>query len=122
MPRRYQTKIWRLQLPDAWSVRDGGSQELVIIFRPDGVGMLTVLTADEQQPATIGSDGMFRAPLPDEARESEYGTSYSRTWTLLCRGRKVYVRYTCAAHNAQSERSEIDEIVQSISESDDDVV
>jgi hypothetical protein len=121
MPRRYQTKIWQLQIPDAWKVRDGGGQELVTFFRPDGVGMLTVLTADEQQPA-IGGVRMFSAPLPDAARESEYGTSHSRTWTLLCRGRKVYVRYTCAALNAESERSDIDEIVQSISESDDDVV
>jgi hypothetical protein len=122
MPRHYQTKIWQLQIPDAWQVRDGGGQELVTFFRPDGVGMLTVLTADEQQPATIGSDRTFRSPLPDAARESHYGTSYSRTWTLSCRGRKVYVRYTCAAASAESERSQVDEIVQSISESDEDVV
>jgi hypothetical protein len=119
MTRRYQTRFWQLQIPDTWKVGDGAGQELVTFFRPDGVGMLTVLTTEEQQPANVGSERIFRGLLPDAARESEYGTSFSRTWTLFCRGRKVYVRYTCAAHNSQSERSEIDEIVQSISESDD---
>jgi hypothetical protein len=121
MPRHYQTKVWQLQIPDAWTVKDGGGQELVTLYRPDGVGMLTVLTADEQQPATVRGGGTFRSPSPDEARESKHGTRYTRTWTLLCRGRKVYVRYSCAAHNAELERSDIDAIVQSISESDDDV-
>ena len=119
MPRHYQTKIWQLQIPDAWQVRDGGGQELVTFFRPDGVGILTVLTADEQQLATIGGDRAVHSPLPAAARESHYGTSFSRTWTLSFRGRRVYVRYTCAATNADVERSQVDEIVQTISESDD---
>jgi hypothetical protein len=121
MPRHYKTKVWQMQIPDAWQVREGTGQELVSLFRPDGVGMLTVHTADEQRPAMVGGDRMFRSPLPNEARESHYGTSFSRTWTFSCRGRKVYVRYACAAANSDSERSQVDKIVQTISERNDDV-
>ena len=83
--------------------------------------MLTFFTFEEQQPAALGGDRVFRSPLPDAAREFHYGTDFSRSWTLLCRGRKVYVRYSCTATFADLERSEVDQIVQSISENDDDV-
>jgi hypothetical protein len=117
MPRRYQTKVWQLQMPDGWNVSDGGGHEFVTFFRPDGVGLLTVLTV-EQQPALLRSDTMFGRPLPDAAIEQKSGVSHRRTWTFSCRGHKVYVRYSCAAQNAESERSEVDKIVQSIKESD----
>jgi hypothetical protein len=121
MPRRYQTRIWQLKIPDAWQVRDGCGQKVVTFFRPEGVGMLTILTVDEEQVAARGGDRMFRSTLPGAARESKFGASLSRRWTISCRGRKVYVVYHCAAKNADLERSEVDEIVQSISESDEDV-
>ena len=119
MTRLYQTKVWQLQIPDAWSVRDGGGHELVTFFRPDGVGMLTVLTTDEQPP-TGTRDGTIRSLFPDDSRGSTLGARHWRAWTLSCRGRKVFVRYSCAAHNAELERAEVDEIVQSISERDED--
>src|SRR6185436_18004208 len=105
MPRRYQTKIWQLQIPDTWEVKDDCGHEAVTFLRPDGVGTLMTLTPDEQQPAATGDDRIFPSLLPEAAKESMYGASLSRTWTLSCRGRKVCVRYTCAAHNAKSERS-----------------
>lgn len=120
MPRNYQTKFYRLQMPDAWQVHGGHSQMVVTLFRPDGVGMLTILTVEEQQPASRGSDRVSPGLLPITAREFRYGTNFSRSWTLLCQGHKVYVRYSCTASFADLERSEVDEIVQSISESDDD--
>jgi hypothetical protein len=116
----YQTKVWQLHLPDAWKVRDRCGQDLVIFFRPDGVGILTVLTADEPE-TTAGGGAVFRDLLPGKTREAKSGTSYSRSWTLACRGRRLYIRYSCAAHNSAAELSEVDEIVQSISESDDTV-
>ena len=122
MPRFYQTKTWRAQIPDAWRVEDRCGEELVTLFRPDGVGMLRVLTAEEQssEPAAAGED--FSGTLSGRTWAHTYGTSYSRTWALSCRGRKLYVRYSCAAHNAEAELPEVDEIVRSIAESDDDVV
>jgi hypothetical protein len=120
MPRNYQTKFYRLQMPDAWQV-SGDGERVVTLFRPDGVGMLRILTVEEEQPSAAGSDRIFRSPLPEAAREFRIGTNFSRSWTLLCRGRKVYVRYSCAASFADLERSEVDEIIQSISENDDDV-
>jgi hypothetical protein len=118
MRRQYRTKIWQLQLPDEWKVEAAGGQEFVTFFRPDGVGMLTILTTDDSKPATAEGDKIVREPLPDEGRESNYGTSYSRTWMLRCRGRKLLVRYSCAAKNVDSERGEVDQIVRSIAESD----
>ncbi len=120
MPRNYQTKFYRLQMPDAWQVW-GGGQQFVTLFRPDGVGKLTLLTVEEQQPAALGGDRMSPSPLPVTPREFRIGTNFSRSWTLLCRGHKVYVRYSCTAAFADLERSEVDEIVQSISENNDDV-
>ncbi|MBN8248831.1 MAG: hypothetical protein J0L84_15500 [Verrucomicrobia bacterium] len=121
MPNYYQTKIWRLQVPDGWQVQDGPGQELVTLFCPEGVGLLKIFTAGEHPSAAVGGDRLSGSPLPASAIESHRGTSFSRTWILSCRGQKVYVRYTCAAANAGLERAQVDEIVQSISESDDHV-
>jgi hypothetical protein len=119
MRRQYRTKIWQLQLPDKWNASDASGEEFVTFFRPDGLGMLTVLTTDDPELATAERNEIVREPLPDEGREFEYGTNHSRTWMLRCRGRKILVHYSCAAKNKDSERAEIDEIVRSISESDD---
>src|SRR2546430_14147558 len=118
MPRLYQTQIWRAQIPDAWRVEDKCGQSLVTFFRPDGVGMLRVLTVEERPHTLIGSGEDFRGLLPGKTWAAAYGTSYSRTWALSCRGRKLYVMYSCAAQNADLEHSDVDTIVQSISESD----
>ena len=118
MPRLYQTKVWQLQIPDTWTVEDGCGQELVTFFRPDGIGILKVLMADQQSSHQTGGGEDFRGRLPGKTWALTHGASFSRTWALSCRGRKLYVRYSCAAHNAESERLEVDEIVASISESD----
>ena len=120
MGQHYQTKIWQLQLPDAWKANPCGD-EFVTFYRPDGVGTLTILTTDNSELATAEGDRIVHEPFPPEGREAEYGTSYSRTWTRRCRERKLLIRYSCAAKNSSAERREVDEIVQSISESDDHV-
>ena len=48
MPRMHQTKTWEMRVPDGWRVE--GSNELVTLFKPDGVGMLTVLTVEQKAP------------------------------------------------------------------------
>ena len=121
MRRQYQTKTWQLELPEEWKVSDTAGHEFVTLFRSDGVGMLTILTTDDSELASAEGDRIIHEPLPDDGRESTYGTSYSRTWLLRCRDRKLLVRYSCAAKNAEAERGEVDEIVRSISESGDPV-
>jgi len=91
---------------------------LVAFFRPDGVGMLRVLTVDDPSHAVTRKGDVFRGLLDGKIRESNDGKSYRRTWALSCRGRKPIVSYSCAAHNAELEREEVDAIVQSISEID----
>ena len=72
MPRFYQTKTWRVQIPDAWRVDDKCGEELVTLFRPDGVGMLRVLTVEEQSAvATRGED--FRGILSGKTWAHTYG-------------------------------------------------
>jgi hypothetical protein len=48
---------------------------------------------------------------------TESGTHW-RGWWLPCRGRLVYASYQCATAHTDSERGEIDVILQSIAESD----
>jgi|ERR1035441_1625692 hypothetical protein len=61
MPRLYKTKIWQLQIPDAWAVRDDPEQQLLTFFRPDGVGLLTVFTTDESVQGQNGQGEDFRS-------------------------------------------------------------
>lgn len=117
MTRLYQTKTWRVLLPDTWKVEDGCGEGLVTLFRPDGLGMLGVLTVEEQSSDAAAAAEDFRGALSGKTWAHTYGTSYSRTWAMSCLGRKLYVRYSCAAHNAEKELLEVYEIVQSISES-----
>src|SRR6202142_2888219 len=114
MPRVYKTKIWQLQIPDAWAVRDHSEPQLVTFFRPDGVGLLTVLTTEE--PVQTGTGEDFRGRLPGKTWTTRSRDKIWRTWSLSCRKRRLYVRYTCAAKNAGLEDSEVDEILQSIEE------
>ena len=116
MPRVYQTKLWQLQVPEAWSVEGDKEQRLVTFFRPDGVGLLRVLTDDGQPPEQEGQRDDFRGRLPGTTWSSAGGDRYMRYWSLRCRGCRLLISYTCAAKNADLERSEVDDILQSISE------
>lgn len=116
MPRPYQTQLWRLELPDTWQVRDKCGPASVTFFRPDGVGLLHVNTADELPPFQNGQGEGFRGRLAGRAFVAKYGDRFQRTWWLSCRGQCLLVTYTCSAMNAELERSEVDEILQSISE------
>jgi hypothetical protein len=117
MPRLYQTKIWQLQMPDAWAVRDDHEQELVTFFRPDGVGLLSVLTTEQSPPRQNGNREDFRGKLPGTMWTTKGSDRIWRAWSLSCRGQRLFVRYTCAAKNAGLEDLEVDEILQSIEES-----
>ena len=119
MPHLYETKLWRLQLPDTWRVRDGCGQELVTFFRPDGVGILRVhsgFIADVQVPIQGRQGEEFQGRLSGRTLAGTDGDTFSRTWALSCRGQRLWVRYTCSAKNAELERLEVDEILQSICE------
>ena len=116
MPRLYQTKTWQLQIPDAWAFRDGPKQHFVTFFRPDGVGLLTVFTTDESVQGRTGTGEDFHGRLPGKTWTTRGHDRIWRTWSLSCRKRQLYVRYTCAAKNAGLEDAEVDEILQSIEE------
>src|SRR5262249_42258665 len=44
MPSIHKTSLWQITVPDAWTIY--GSGENIMLFRPDGVGMLRVETSD----------------------------------------------------------------------------
>ena len=117
MPRLYQTKIWKLLIPDAWAFRDDPDQQLVTFFRPDGVGLLTVLTTDQPSQEHKGKGEDFRGRLIGKMWTTRGAERIWRGWSLSCCGRRIYIRYTCAAKNAGLENTEVDQILQSIEES-----
>ena len=116
MPRVYQTRLWQLQVPEAWSVEADREQKLVTLFRPDGVGLLRVLADEGAATMQDGGREEFRGRLAGTTWSSVGADRYMRYWSLRCRGCRLLVSYTCAAKNADQERAELDEILQSISE------
>lgn len=86
------------------------------LFRPDGLGILTVLT-DEGQPNTHeGKLEEFRGQLRGTTWSLAGADRFTRHWNLRCGSRRLLIMYSCAAKNADLERSQVDEILQSISE------
>jgi hypothetical protein len=79
--------------------------------------MLTVMTIEEKSQVENGNQKAFRGRLSGVAWTSRYGSTFSRTWSLACRGQRLLVKYSCAASHAELERSEVDAILQSIEES-----
>ena len=114
MPRMHQNKTWELRVPDGWHVE--GSNELVTLFKPDGVGMLRVLTMEQKAPTPESTGEVFRGRLPGSVRTSTDTSTFRRIWSLSCRGQRLFVTYQCASNNAELELAEVGEIVQSISE------
>lgn len=114
MPRMHQTKTWEMRVPDGWRVE--GSNELVTLFKPDGVGMLTVLTVEQKAPTQEATGDVFRGRLPGSVRTSADRSTFRRIWSLSCRGQWLLVIYHCASNNAELELAQVDEIVQSIAE------
>jgi hypothetical protein len=132
MPHIHRTSVWQLQIPEAWKAE--GSGEAATFFRGDGLGMLMVLT-DAHGPSDLSrdsveryareswpSDSTFSAVACGSLRgiagaRTERGTHW-RGWWLPCLGRLVYASYQCAAAHADSERGEVDDILQTIAQSD----
>jgi hypothetical protein len=118
MPQHFHTKIWQVVLPDSWRVSgDRHSDELVTLWNPEGVGQLRVIvTTGTKAPPRHGNGRSFTGKLQGKTFELSAGALFVRNWALLCGSDWIYVRYSCAMKNAEIERAEVDEIVQSISE------
>lgn len=120
MPQLYQTTIWQALLPDGWQARKLRF-ESATLFKPDGVGQIFVFV---YPPECEGADAKsathqnFVGNLRGTSSTSTYGGCLGRSWRLTCRGRTLVVRYSCALANAEIERAEVNEIVQSMAESD----
>jgi hypothetical protein len=115
MPYVHRTKLWQVTLPDAWRV--GGGGPLITIWNPEGVGTISVLSTDENKaPPRNGRGKEFSGKLRGITFDFSGSDLFARHWTLLCGDQWLYVHYSCAAKNAEFERAEVDEILQSISE------
>ena len=118
MPQPHRAKLWQVVLPDGWCVkRSGRGDEVVTFWNPEGVGTLAVITLDENKAPPRKSQGQeFSGKLKGRTFDFSGGDLFARHWTLLCGGQWLYVKYSCATKNAELERAEVDEILQSISE------
>jgi hypothetical protein len=119
MPHLHQTKIWQVLLPDGWFARRQYF-DCATLFKPDGVGMLQVMVwPSDSEPLKCkpGSDEQFSGKL-EGFTSATTGKSFIRRWWLSCRGRTLFVKYSCAPSFAEDERREVDEILQGIAESD----
>jgi hypothetical protein len=115
MPQLYQTKIWQVLLPDGWHAK-ALMFECANFFKPDGVGQLSVMALPEDSDIKPKREGQFGA-LTGSYHESNLGHNFSRTWWLACKSRWLLVKYTCAPHFAEDERSEVDKIIETLAES-----
>jgi hypothetical protein len=120
MSQLYQTKIWQVSLPDGWKVREL-QNESASLFKPDGVGHITVMVAPPHSklpasPPGVPFSGKIKGYASGKARL--VGRVFLRFWWLSCRGETLTVSYSCASTYAKTEQDEVDEIVQSIAESD----
>jgi hypothetical protein len=84
------------------------------IWNPKGVGTLNLLAVEEcQAPSRTGNWHEFSGKLQGRTYDSPSGARY---WKLLCSGRWIDVIYLCTRENAELERAQIDEILQSLAE------
>ncbi len=119
MPKVYQTKIWQAEIPDTWTVESDREQRLVMLFKPDGLGTLKIFVDDEGPPTDRdGGAELYKGRLRGRTWSSCRADRFERYWILWCSGHRLLVSYWSAAKNADVERTEVDEIIRSISESD----
>ena len=126
MPRFYKTGLWQLKIPDGWKIE--GSGELIMMFRPDGVGTLHIEGSDTVGRYDLLAYARDHSPPGTEFTEAACGRlrgftgvwtkggTLWRTWWLSWRGQLVYAAYQCAAKNSNVESSEVDDILQSFDE------
>jgi hypothetical protein len=114
VPRIHRTKTWQVEIPEGWKVE--GSDEAAMLYKPDGVGTLMVFSTEQSGAAESTTAPPFSGRLSGTVRSTTAGGDFRRTWTLACRGQMLFARYQCALKNAQVEVSQIDQIMQSISE------
>jgi hypothetical protein len=120
MPHLYQTKIWQARLPEGWKVRellfDGAT-----FFKPDGIGQIFVMVCrpeSERPKFNPAFHKQFSGKLQGIATTSTGSGAFHRFWWLFCGSRTIVVNYSCAASFAEDERLEVDDILQSVAESD----
>jgi hypothetical protein len=120
MPRLFQTKIWQARLPDGWQ----GTKQLfdcATLFKPDGIGQIGVMVCppeSEHPKENPAVTERFSGKLQGFTHTSTGGSSFIRYWWLTCRGRTLIVDYSCSPSFAEVERHEVNEILQSMEESD----
>jgi len=65
--------------------------------------------------ADMGVGEVFRGKLTGKYFAGQvHGGTFRRSWSLSCSGRKLSVRYSCAAQNAEFEQAQVDEILQNL--------
>ena len=115
MPDVFRTKQWQVTLPKGW--RGRGSGPLVILWNPQGVGTINVLSnIGNEAPSRTGNGREFTGKLIGRTFEHTARNLFARHWMLLCGGQWIHVHYSCAAKNSEIDRADVDEILQSISE------
>ncbi len=114
MSKIHRTRTWQVEVPEGWSVNS--SDDAAILFKPDGVGTLMVFCSEQAGSFETSAAEPFSGKLSGTVRISQAGGDFRKTWRLTCRDQTVFVRYSCASKNAKEEVSEVDKIVQSISE------
>jgi hypothetical protein len=120
MSQLYQTKIWQVTLSSGWQARSL-LFDCATFYKPDGVGQISVMLCPEdfkQQEALDKASNEAIGKLRGSSRTNKSSRTFSRTWWLFCKGRWLIVEYNCAPSNAEIERSEVDEILQSFAESE----
>jgi hypothetical protein len=120
MAQLYQTKIWQVRLPDGWKARklyfDGAT-----LFKPDGIGEISVLVSPQDSEYPKGNSAtteQFTGKLRGCTMIHNGKGTFNRFWWLSCKGRVLVVSYSCAPSFSEVERHEVDEILQSMEESD----
>jgi hypothetical protein len=118
MAGSFQSRLWKVALPDGWKARGGGERdgEVHTIWHPEGVGTLTVFYhSDLTEPSRSKNDQVYSGSLSGYYNQRRNG-SLKRTWRLLCGGQWLWVRYSAALQPEDWEDSGIDAIVGSLSE------
>ena len=72
MSNAYQTEHWQAQIPDAWSAREADGQARVEIRKVGGVGVLEVITTDNEPSAWDRKGEAFHGQLYGKKGEYQW--------------------------------------------------
>jgi hypothetical protein len=117
MASSYQSKVWKIDLPDGWKARGGAGAdgELHTVWHAEGVGILNIFYhADLGAPPRGSTASGYSGTVPGYCGKVDYG-SPNRSWTLLCGEHWIRVRYFASLLPEEWESSGVDKIVASLS-------